>query len=261
MKAHLPEIVGGRIATLVTCHHPTKFDHLQIGATRRGTTWRLNGTGTYVLAGMQADLLLVVARTSAGISLFAIESGAPGIATEPLPTLDLTRKLATLSLTDTPADLVGEDGAAAGTIRRTLDDAVTVLAMEQVGGARRALDMAVSYAKTRYQFGRPIGAFQAIQHKCANMLVEVESAQSAARYALWAATHAPVELALAACVAKSFCSEAYTYVSAENIQVHGGIGFTWEHSAHLYFKRARTDHALFGVPADHRERLIELACL
>ena len=143
-------------------------------------------------------------------------------------------------------------------MEETLRRAVVALAFEQVGGAQKCLEMATEYAKVRIQFGRPIGSFQAIKHKCADMLVQVESARSAAYYAGWAAPRpTPTELKVVAPLAKSYCSEAYFFCAAENIQVHGGIGFTWEHDAHLYFKRAKTDELLFGSPAQHRAMLAD----
>jgi alkylation response protein AidB-like acyl-CoA dehydrogenase len=129
------------------------------------------------------------------------------------------------------------------------------LAAEQVGGAQKVLEMAVAYAEERVQFGRPIGSFQAIKHKCADMLLEVESAKSAAYYAGWCASELNDELPQLACLAKAYCSEAYFHATAENIQIHGGIGFTWEHPAHLYFKRAKSSELLFGDPTYHRELL------
>jgi acyl-CoA dehydrogenase len=141
-------------------------------------------------------------------------------------------------------------------LRRVADLAAVALACEQVGGAEHVLDMAVGYARTRVQFGRVIGSFQAIKHRCADMAVEVDTAASAAAYGAWAAGRDnPAELAIAASVAKSRCSEAFVYAATENIQVHGGIGFTWEHPAHLYFRRARSTERLFGDPTEHRERL------
>jgi alkylation response protein AidB-like acyl-CoA dehydrogenase len=131
------------------------------------------------------------------------------------------------------------------------------LAFEQVGGAQKCLEMSVQYAKDRVQFGRPIGSFQAIKHKCADMLVDVESAKSAAYYAGWAVTADDAEATIVGPLAKAYCSEAYFHCAAENIQIHGGIGFTWEHDAHLYFKRAKTDELLFGSPAFHRSVLAD----
>ena len=172
--------------------------------------------------------------------------------------MDQTRKQARLTFAGTPARLIGE-----GRWRRPgpVEDARPrrgrTPAAEQVGGAQRVLDMGVDYAKNRVQFGRPIGSFQAIKHKCADMLLEVESAKSAAYYAGWAAAEDNDELPVIASLAKSYCSEAYFHATAENIQIHGGIGFTWEHPAHLYFKRAKSSELLFGDPTYHRELLAQ----
>jgi alkylation response protein AidB-like acyl-CoA dehydrogenase len=171
--------------------------------------------------------------------------------------MDQTRKQARLTFDSTPARLVGTDGEGWPAISKMLDLAVVALAAEQVGGAQRVLEMAVEYAKVRVQFGRPIGSFQAIKHKCADMLLEVESAKSAAYYAGWAAAEDNDELPVVASLAKSYCSEAYFHATAENIQIHGGIGFTWEHPAHLYFKRAKSSELLFGDPTYHRELLAQ----
>jgi alkylation response protein AidB-like acyl-CoA dehydrogenase len=171
--------------------------------------------------------------------------------------MDQTRKQARIEFASTPARLVGGDGQGWSTLDRVLDLAAVALAAEQVGGAQRVLDMAVDYAKTRVQFGRPIGSFQAIKHKCADMLLEVESAKSAAYYAAWCASELNDELPAMASMAKAYCSEAYFHCAAENIQIHGGIGFTWEHPAHLYFKRAKSSELLFGDPTYHRELLAQ----
>ena len=171
--------------------------------------------------------------------------------------MDQTRKQARLTFDNTPAALVGTDGGGWGIIERVLDLAAVGLAAEQVGGAQMVLEMAVQYAKDRVQFGRPIGSFQAIKHKCADMLLEVESAKSAAYYAGWAASELNDELPSVASLAKAYCSEAYFHAAAENIQIHGGIGFTWEHPAHLYFKRAKSSELLFGDPTYHRELLAQ----
>jgi alkylation response protein AidB-like acyl-CoA dehydrogenase len=211
----------------------------------------------FVIDGNNANLVLVAGRTDKGVSLFAVEGGAAGMTATPLATMDQTRKQARLEFTSTPARLVGEEGAAAPVLSRTLDLAAVALAAEQVGGAQRCLDMAVEYAKTRIQFGRPIGSFQAIKHKCADMLLEVESAKSAAYYAGWAAAEDSEELPVVASLAKSYCSEAYFHAAAENIQIHGGIGFTWEHDAHLYFKRAKSSELMLGDPSYHRELLAQ----
>ena len=171
--------------------------------------------------------------------------------------MDQTRKQARLEFDGTPATLVGVDGGAGPVLERALQLASVALAAEQVGGAQHVLDAAVDYAKNRIQFGRPIGSFQAIKHKCADMLLEVESAKSAAYYGAWAASVDDEDLPVAASLAKSYCSEAYFHCAAENIQIHGGIGFTWEHPAHLYFKRAKSSELLLGDPAYHRELLAQ----
>ncbi|MFA9564243.1 MAG: acyl-CoA dehydrogenase family protein, partial [Acidimicrobiales bacterium] len=162
-----------------------------------------------------------------------------------------------LDFDNTPATLVGEDGKGWEVLSTMLDLAAVSLAAEQVGGAQIVLEMAVEYAKVRVQFGRPIGSFQAIKHKCADMLLEVESAKSAAYYAGWCASELNDELPSVASLAKAYCSEAYFHAAAENIQIHGGIGFTWEHPAHLYFKRAKSSELLFGDPTYHRELLAQ----
>jgi alkylation response protein AidB-like acyl-CoA dehydrogenase len=222
-----------------------------------GPDWSLTGNKMYVIDGHVADLVIVVARTPKGLSLFAVDGNAPGLVRTPLATMDQTRKQARLEFSSVPARLIGAEGEAEPAVTRILDLAAVALAAEQVGGAQRCLDMAVDYAKTRIQFGRPIGSFQAIKHKCADMLLEVESAKSAAYYAGWAAAEDSDELPVVASLAKSYCSEAYFHAAAENIQIHGGIGFTWEHDAHLYFKRAKSSELLLGDPSYHRELLAQ----
>jgi alkylation response protein AidB-like acyl-CoA dehydrogenase len=174
--------------------------------------------------------------------------------------MDMTRKQAEIVFDGVrvpAAALLGAEGEAWGAIEAMTTRAIVALAYEQVGGAQKCLEMAVDYAKVRVQFGRPIGSFQAIKHKCADMLVQVESAKSAAYYAGWAVATGDPEAEIVAPMAKSYCSEAYFHCAAESIQIHGGIGFTWEHDAHLYFKRAKTDELLFGTPAQHRAVLAE----
>jgi alkylation response protein AidB-like acyl-CoA dehydrogenase len=259
-KRWLPAIASGdTIATLALIGDDGKWDldSVTTTATERGGAWTLDGHKSFVLDGHTASLILVAARTDAGLSLFSVDADADGLTRTPLATMDQTRKQARLEFTSTPATLVGADGDAATGLERTLQLACVALAAEQVGGAQRVLDNAVDYAKNRMQFGRPIGSFQAIKHKCADMLLEVESAKSAAYYGAWAATSDDAELPLAASLAKSYCSEAYFHCAGENIQIHGGIGFTWEHHAHLYFKRAKSSELLLGDPAYHRELLAQ----
>jgi len=220
--------------------------------------WRLTGEKAFVTDGLVAELLLVVARSDAGLGLFAVAGDAEHLAREQMSPLDPTRPLARIRFEGTPARLIGTDGGAEPGLRIALDRALGALAAEQAGGAARCLDMAVEYAKVREQFGRPIGSFQAIKHKAADMMVQVESAKSAAYYAAWAAADHSSEAALAAALAATYCADAYVAVAAENIQIHGGIGYTWEHDAHLYFRRAKSSQLLFGAPDTHRDRLAEL---
>jgi alkylation response protein AidB-like acyl-CoA dehydrogenase len=230
-------------------------ESIALRATRVSGEWTLSGVKNYVLDGAHANLILVVARTGDGIGVFAVDENEPGLTRQPLPTMDLTRKQARLTFSQVRARRVGPDSDAWPTVERSLQLAAVGLAAEQLGGAQRSLEMAVEYAKIREQFGRPIGSFQAIKHKCASMLVEIESMKSAAYYGLWAASSNDAELATVASVAKVYCSDAYTFVTGENIQIHGGVGFTWEHPAHLYYKRARSSRVLLGSPDHHREIL------
>jgi alkylation response protein AidB-like acyl-CoA dehydrogenase len=259
-KSYLPGIASGEtIATLAITEDNGKWDFggIECKAEQKGDGWVLNGHKMFVLDGHVANLVIVAARSAKGVSLFAVQGDAPGLTRTALPTMDQTRKQARLEFADTPAALIGTDGDAEAGLSRTLDLAAVALAAEQVGGAQHVLDSSVEYAKTRIQFGRPIGSFQAIKHKCADMLLEVESAKSAAYYAAWAAAEDSDELPVVASLAKSYCSEAYFHAAAENIQIHGGIGFTWEHPAHLYFKRAKSSELLLGDPSYHRELLAQ----
>jgi alkylation response protein AidB-like acyl-CoA dehydrogenase len=259
-KNYLPGIASGEtIATLAITEDNGKWDFsgIECAAEKSGDGWVLNGHKMFVIDGHVANLIVVAARTAAGVSLFAVQGDAAGLVRTSLPTMDQTRKQARLEFSGTPAVLIGTDGGAEAGLSKTLDLAAVALAAEQVGGAQHVLDASVEYAKTRIQFGRPIGSFQAIKHKCADMLLEVESAKSAAYYAAWAAAEDSDELPVVASLCKSYCSEAYFHSAAENIQIHGGIGFTWEHPAHLYFKRAKSSELLLGDPAYHRELLAQ----
>ena len=260
-KAYLPGIASGEtIATLAFTEPSGKWDEAGITMTASGSGsdgWTLEGTKSFVLDGHTASLIIVAARTGKGVSLFAVDGGASGLTRTALSTMDQTRKQAKLQFAGTPATLVGAEGEGWKTLSTVLDLAAVALAAEQVGGAQKVLDMAVEYAKVRVQFGRPIGSFQAIKHKCADMLLEVESAKSAAYYGMWCAAELNDELPSVASLAKAYCSEAYFHATAENIQIHGGIGFTWEHPAHLYFKRAKSSELLFGDPTYHRELLAQ----
>src|SRR5580693_2716010 len=271
MKDLLPGIAAGEtVATLAFTEDGGSWDpaSIRLAATRNATTrnaatkdttsgWRLDGHKSFVLDGHSADLILAVAATETDgkLSLFAVTGTANGLTRQALPTLDQTRKLARLSFNHTPARLVGEPGAARAVLDHTLDVAAVALAAEQLGGAQRALDMAVAYAKVRQQFGRPIGSFQAIKHRCADLLLEVESLRSAVGYAAAAVSGSSSELAVLAPLVKAYASDTYFHVAAANIQIHGGIGFTWEHDAHLYLKRAKASELFLGDGSYHRERL------
>jgi alkylation response protein AidB-like acyl-CoA dehydrogenase len=256
----LPGIASGEtIATLAFSEPSGRWDSAGIEATARndGRAWRIHGTKLYVLDGHIADVVLVAARTAAGVSLFHVAGDADGLTRTPLATLDPTRKQARLEFEGAPATLIGSDGSGSRVLSTVRDLAAVSLAAEQVGGAQRCLEMSVAYAMERVQFGRPIGSFQAIKHKCADMLLEVESARSAAYYAGWCAFERSDELPAVASLAKACCSDAYVHAASENIQVHGGIGFTWEHPAHLYFRRAKSADLLLGDSTYHRELLAQ----
>ena len=255
----LPKIASGTIATLAFTEENGKWDEsgITMQASESSNGYTLDGSKMYVLDGNTAEIILVAAKTANGVSLFHVDAGADGLTRTSLATMDQTRKQSKLDFSGTPATLIGEEGKGWDTLSTVLDLAAVGLAAEQVGGAQMCLDMAVEYAKVRVQFGRPIGSFQAIKHKCADMLLEVESAKSAAYYAGWCAAEMNDELPSTASLAKAYCSEAYFHAAAENIQIHGGIGFTWEHPAHLYFKRAKSSELLFGDPTYHRELLAQ----
>jgi alkylation response protein AidB-like acyl-CoA dehydrogenase len=253
------------------------------GGAAGGGSWLLTGTKQFVLHGATADLLIVAAHTEQGPAFFAVQPGNPAgitvndianssrggtmsltattlttLTRTALKTLDLTRPMATLQFTETPATLIGTPGTADRALDAVLDRAMTALAAEQAGAARACLEASAAYARERHQFGRPIGSFQAVKHKCADMLVKVELAQAAATEAARAAAGDPdaAPLPQAAAVAHAVCSESLMFVAAENIQVHGGIGFTWEHPAHLYFRRAKASQLMFGGPGFYFEHLL-----
>jgi alkylation response protein AidB-like acyl-CoA dehydrogenase len=262
-KAYLPGIASGDlIATLAFTEEDGSWepDATRLTATvaadsGAGDGWRLDGHKSFVLDGYTAGLILVVGRTAAGLSLFAVTADAAGLVRTALPTLDQTRKLARLDFGAVPATLIGADGTAEALLARTLEIAAIAQAAEQLGGAQRALDMAVAYLKVRHQFGRPIGSFQALKHRSADLLLEVESLRSAVQYAAAAVAEDSPEVPAVAALVKAYASDVYFHVAAENIQMHGGIGFTWEHDAHLYFKRAKASELFLGDATLHRERL------
>jgi alkylation response protein AidB-like acyl-CoA dehydrogenase len=250
---------GGELAAFAGtdpdgCWRP---DRVPAQAEADGSGWRLHGRAGFVLDGATAAHLVVAARTPAGCDLFLVAGDAEGVQRRALETLDPTRAQASVSLDHAPGTPLTTGGRGTAAASAGLDTALVVLAAEQVGGAAACLDLAVEYAKLRYQFSRPIGSFQAIKHKLADLLLLVEMGRSAVDRAM-AAEHDPARLAEAAAVAKIWCSDAYTTVATENVQIHGGIGFTWEHDAHLYFRRARADEQLLGDATVHRERLATL---
>ncbi|MGF7239258.1 MAG: acyl-CoA dehydrogenase family protein [Frankia sp.] len=268
-KDYLPGIAAGDIVATVALPEvpaPRTPSGAAVTASRVGAGWELSGTAMFVLDGQVADLLLVpalpagAAEGSGGgageVSLFAVDGAAPGLRRTAMRTLDLTRRQARLDLTSVSARLVGPEGGAGPTLEHLGHLAAVGLACEQVGGAARVLDMAVEYARVRVQFGRPIGQFQAIKHRCAEMALELDAARSALAFGLWAAERSDRELPVAAAIAKVRCSDCFSFAAAENIQVHGGIGFTWEHPAHLYFRRATSSAVMFGDPVHHRESLM-----
>jgi alkylation response protein AidB-like acyl-CoA dehydrogenase len=247
---------GGELAAFAGtdpdgCWRP---DRLPVEAKADG---RLHGRADFVLDGAAAAHLVVAARTPAGCDLFLVAGAADGVQRRALETLDPTRAQASVTFDAALGTPLTTGGAGAAAVTAGLDVALVVLAAEQVGGAAAGLDLAVEYARLRHQFSRPIGSFQAIKHKLADLLLLVEMGRSAVDRAL-AAEHDPARLAEAAAVAKIWCSDAYTTVATENVQIHGGIGFTWEHDAHLYFRRARADEQLLGDATVHRERLATL---
>ncbi len=259
-QRYLPAIAAGElVATLALCEADGRWDEggVQVRASRQGDSHALTGSKTYVLDGQAADLILVVARGPDGIAIYAVEGDARGLERQRLTTLDPTRRQAQLDFDGTPAQLLGSRAPGWEVVARVLDRAAALLAAECAGGAARCLEMATEYANERVQFGRPIGSFQAIKHKCADLLVGAESAKSAAYYAGWAADESEQELSIAAPLAKAYAGEAFMDAAKENIQVHGGIAITWEHPAHLYLRRAKTSELLLGSSSHQRELLAQ----
>ena len=255
----LPRIAAG--SAIVTLAHaesrsPLVPEHISTRARRCADGWTLTGAKNYVLDGVAADLIYVLAATDDGPAVFAVDRGADGLTAATLTTVDATRKLTGLAFADTPARLVGEISSGRSAFTAALEAGGIALTSEQAGGAQRAVRMAADYAGTRFQFARAIGSFQAVKHMCADMLTDAESAVSAARHVAAAYDAAAPDRAADLALAQAFCADAYVFVAATNIQVHGGIGFTWEHPAHLYLRRARGSAQLFGSAAEHRERYL-----
>ncbi|MDF3307158.1 acyl-CoA/acyl-ACP dehydrogenase [Rhodococcus sp. T2V] len=254
----LPELCSGaKLATLVAplSDGTLDVDAVTVSATATDGAWRLGGEVTQAPDAGTADLLLVVATTDEGPALFAVAGDAAGLTRTPLTTLDLTRRQAALSFAGTPARLLATGAEALAACARAALVAGVLLAVEQVGGAQRMLDITVAHVAARKQFGQAVGAYQAVKHRCANMLIAVETARSAAYHGVWALQDGTDDPQLAASLAKAVASESYAWVSTSAIQMHGGLGFTWEGTPQLYFKRATTDSLTLGTADQHLDRI------
>ncbi len=261
----LPEIASGEtIATLAFAEDNGRWDSggIEMTATKSGDGYVLDGAKSFVLDGHIAGLIVVVARKAGtsgdtGLSFFTVAADASGLDKRLLKTVDETRKVARLQFSSVPATLLGTDGEGAAPLSRTLDQAAVCLASEMVGGAEQLRESALEYAHMRMQFGRSIASFQAIKHKSAEMLLEVELAKSAAYYAAQAAADGANDLPMVAPLAKACAADAYMQAAVQTVQIHGGVGFTWDNDTHLWFKRAKSSEVFLGTPAYHRERLMQ----
>jgi len=255
----LPSIASGETVTTLAVFegpHGNDLASMETVAEPADGGWIINGTKRFVTDAPNASLLIIAAGVERDVGLFAVDADADGVTVRATPALDATRPLGEVVCDGVR---VGDDAYLGHAphpeaVRAALDAGVVALAHEQVGGAQRCLEMAVEYAKTRYQFGRAIGSFQAVKHTCADMLVAVEHAKSVAWHAARSIDD-PDEAPISVPLAKSVCSDAYVKVAGDNIQIHGGIGFTWEHDAHLYFKRAKSTALLLGSVGSYRDRL------
>jgi alkylation response protein AidB-like acyl-CoA dehydrogenase len=269
-KEWLTRIASGQAKTTLAWTEPSaRWDAAGVTCAARESKdgFVLNGTKLFVLDAHLADVLVVVVRTSEGrtpeegTSLLLVPKGTRGVDVKLLPTMDQTRKLCEVSFKDAavPGDaLMGTKGAAWPTLARVVERATVALCAEMCGGAQRVLDMTTDYAKIRVAFGKPIGTYQGVKHKAADMLVDVENAKSLTYYAAWAVDENAPEAPLAASMAKAYVTDAFRKVAGAGIQLHGGIGFTWEHDLHLYFKRAKSSEFTFGDATYHRERVAQL---
>jgi alkylation response protein AidB-like acyl-CoA dehydrogenase len=256
----LPGIAdGSRIATVAFTGDVGGWtrESVDVQARRDKANWSLDGAASFVTHAQIARTLLVAARWDGDIAVFEVDADTPGLTISPLPAFDYTLRLARLTFQATPARAVMAGRPAWGAIERMMEVALVALAGEQAGGARRVLEMTVDYARTRIQFGRAIGSFQAIKHMAADLLLESESATSAARHAARSLADGAMDAGAAVSLAAFACADAFTAVTAASIQMHGGIAFTWVHPAHLYLRRARADAQLFGGPSFHRERYLQ----
>lgn len=255
--AALDAVAGGAVHALAVADADGVWrpDRLAVRAERTAGGWQLHGVSPFVLDGAAATVFVVAASTPDGVDVFAVP--ASDVEVQETDCLDLSRAQVMLRLSGASATALTEGGNGAEAVRTGLDRALVALAAEQLGGAQACLDMTVAYVGERTQFGRAIGSFQAVKHRCADALMRVEAARSAVTRAV-AAEGDPHALAEAAAVAQAWCSDAFMWVAEECLQLHGGMGFTWEHDAHLYFRRAVADAALLGDAGHHRDRLASL---
>lgn len=261
----LPAVAAGELTMTLAAYELAgryQLNHVETTATRDGTKYVLNGAKSFVPDAASSDKIVVSARTSGekadpeGITLFLIDRETPGLTLTPVRTIDQRRR-ATLELKDAKCPesaVVGSVGKGLEPLEKAVDRATLALCAEMMGGAETALNMSVTYSKERIQFGKPIGSFQAIKHKCADMYVALETSRSAMYYAAMAIDEDEQDLRAAVSCAKALCSDAFLSITKEAIQIHGGIGFTEEHDIHLYYKRALVANATFGDPAYHRDR-------
>jgi alkylation response protein AidB-like acyl-CoA dehydrogenase len=269
-KEWLTKIAGGEAKAALAFTEPNaRWDAAAVAVTAReaGGKYTLSGTKLFVLDAHVADVIVVVARTreskrpEEGLSLFLVPKGTRGLSVKLLPTMDQTRKLCEVKLEDVVVGaeaLMGPRDGGWTPLARVLDRATVALCAEMCGGAQRVLDMTTEYAKIRIAFGKPIGSYQGVKHRAADMLVESENAKSLTYYAAWAVDENVPEAPLAASMAKAYASDAFRKIAGAGIQLHGGIGFTWEHDLHLYFKRAKSSEFTFGDATYHRERVAQL---
>ncbi|MCI0548034.1 MAG: acyl-CoA dehydrogenase [Candidatus Rokubacteria bacterium] len=270
-QAWLPRVASGDARVTLAWMEPEAAlppAGIALPARAAGGRFTLSGTKLFVPDAHTADAIVVAARTGGagaeGVGLFLVPRDARGLTVTLLPTMDQTRKLCEVTLDGVSIGVEGVLGAPGqgwAPLARVLDRATVALCAEMCGGAQRVLDMTVEYAKIRQAFGRPIGSYQGVKHRAADMLVDVENSKSITYYAAWALDEGAAEAPLAVSMAKAYVSDAYRRVSAAGIQLHGGIGFTWEHDLHLYFKRAKGSEFTFGDATYHRERVAQLVNL
>jgi alkylation response protein AidB-like acyl-CoA dehydrogenase len=251
-RDYLPAIAdGSNTVAIAVVESPPSWDPdtWSASAAQSGDEWRISGTKSMVIDGTRADVIFVFAHAPQGLSLFCVEGQAAGLTRQPMRSLDLTRPLASITMADTPARLIGSPGAGSDVLDALLNTLRISLAAEALGGAQHCLDLSVDYAKTRVQFGRQIGSFQAIKHTCADMFVDLAAARATVLEALLASKNRSDELPALAALAFVESARVYAWIAEETIHVHGGIGFTWEHCAHLYFRRAKATQLFLGGPA------------